>query len=103
MKRREASHESLSDLLSTNTSKSLDGIHGSIAIPPHGSGFFKQWRAFVGPAILISVGYMDPGNWGTDLAGGAQFKYDLLWVVAAASAMAIVLQVISARLGIVTG
>ena len=42
----------------------------------------EQWRAFVGPAMLVSVGYMDPGNWGTDLQGGAQFKYGLLWVVA---------------------
>jgi len=48
------------------------------------------------PALLISIGYMDPGNWGTDLSGGASFKYDLLWVVALASLMAIFLQVISA-------
>ena len=53
--------------------------------------------------MLISVGYMDPGNWGTDLAGGAQFKYDLLWVIALASFMAVILQVISARLGVATG
>jgi len=59
--------------------------------------------AFSGPAILISVGYMDPGNWGTDLAGGAQFKYGLLWVVALASFMAVILQIISARLGVATG
>jgi manganese transport protein len=52
---------------------------------------------------LVSVGYMDPGNWGTDLAAGARFKYDLLWVVALASVMAIFLQILSARLGIVTG
>ena len=58
---------------------------------------------FVGPAVLVSVGYMDPGNWGTDLQGGAQFKYGLLWVVALASLMAVFLQVISARLGVVTG
>jgi manganese transport protein len=67
------------------------------------SGFWQNWRAFVGPAILISVGYMDPGNWGTDQQGGAQFKYGLLWVVALASLMAIFLQVISARLGVATG
>src|ERR1700690_3952855 len=82
---------------------SLEGIHGSIAVPHHQAGFWQQWRAFVGPAILVSVGYMDPGNWGTDLAGGAQFKYGLLWVVALASFMAIFLQVISARLGVATG
>ena len=53
--------------------------------------------------MLVSVGYMDPGNWGTDLQGGAQFKYGLLWVVGVASLMAIFLQVIAARLGVVTG
>ena len=83
--------------------KSLEGLHGTIAVPRHQAGFWRQWRAFVGPAILVSVGYMDPGNWGTDLAGGAQFKYDLLWVVGVASLMAIFMQVISARLGVVTG
>ncbi|MEI7732768.1 MAG: Nramp family divalent metal transporter [Verrucomicrobiota bacterium] len=82
---------------------SLEGVHGSIEVPPHQAGFWRQWRAFVGPAILVSVGYMDPGNWGTDLAGGAQFKYGLLWVIALASFMAVILQVISARLGVATG
>ena len=82
---------------------SLEGVHGTVYLPGQGAGFWPQWRAFVGPAILISVGYMDPGNWGTDLAGGAQFKYDLLWVVALASVMAIFMQVISSRLGVVTG
>ncbi len=82
---------------------SLEGMHGSVALPGHDAGFWKQWRAFVGPALLISVGYMDPGNWGTDLQGGAQFKYGLLWVVGVASAMAIVLQVIAARLGVISG
>src|ERR1700692_1128119 len=82
---------------------SLENVHGSISVPHHLAGFWKQWRAFVGPAILVSVGYMDPGNWGTDLQGGAQFKYGLLWVVGLASLMAIFMQVISARLGVVTG
>ena len=82
---------------------SLEGMHGSVAVPHHEAGFWQQWRAFVGPAILISVGYMDPGNWGTDLAAGAQFKYGLLWVVGLASLMAIFMQVISSRLGVVTG
>jgi manganese transport protein len=59
--------------------------------------------AFAGPALLVSVGYMDPGNWATDLQAGAQFKYTLLWVVGLSSLMAIFLQVISARLGIATG
>src|SRR5450631_244993 len=82
---------------------SLEGVHGTIAVPHLQAGFWEQWRAFVGPAILVSVGYMDPGNWGTDLQGGAQFKYAVLWVVGLASLMAIFMQVISARLGVVTG
>jgi len=82
---------------------SLEDVHGSVEVPQHEEGFWKHWRAFVGPAILVSVGYMDPGNWGTDLQGGAQFKYGLLWVVGLASLMAIFMQVISARLGVVTG
>ena len=82
---------------------SLEGVHSTVHVPHHQAGFWEQWRAFVGPAILVSVGYMDPGNWGTDLQGGAQFKYGLLWVVGLASLMAIFMQVISARLGVVTG
>ncbi|MGA2139608.1 MAG: Nramp family divalent metal transporter [Verrucomicrobiia bacterium] len=82
---------------------SLEGVHGTVDVPPPQAGFWEHWRAFVGPAILISVGYMDPGNWGTDLQGGAQFKYGLLWVVGLASLMAVFLQVIAARLGVVTG
>ena len=82
---------------------SLEGLHGTVEVPHHQAGFFQQWRAFIGPAILVSVGYMDPGNWGTDLAGGAQFKYSLLWVIALASVMAIFMQVMAARLGVVTG
>jgi manganese transport protein len=82
---------------------SLEGMHSTVGLPREEAGFWRQWRAYVGPALLVSVGYMDPGNWGTDLAGGAQFKYGLLWVVALASTMAIFLQVLSARLGVVTG
>ncbi len=82
---------------------SLEGVHGTVAVPHYEAGFWQKWRAFVGPAILVSVGYMDPGNWGTDLQAGAQFKYNLLWVVGLASLMAIFMQVISARLGVVTG
>ncbi len=83
--------------------RSLESAYATVAVPPHEAGFWRHWWAFVGPAILVSVGYMDPGNWGTDLAGGAQYHYGLLWVVGLASLMAIVLQVISARLGVVTG
>ncbi len=82
---------------------SLEGVHGSVKLPAHEAGFLRQWLAFSGPAILVSVGYMDPGNWGTDLQAGAQFKFGLLWVVGMASLMAIFMQVIAARLGVVTG
>jgi manganese transport protein len=83
--------------------RSLEGLNGTVAVPPPSAGFFRQWRAFAGPALLVSVGYMDPGNWGTDLQAGAGFRYGLLWVVALSSFMAIILQVCSARLGVVTG
>src|SRR6516164_2337291 len=83
--------------------RSLEGIHGTVAIPRPTAGFWQHWRAFAGPAFLVSVGYMDPGNWGTDLQAGASFKYDLLWVVAAASFMAVIMQILSARLGVVMG
>jgi len=63
----------------------------------------RQYLAFAGPALLVSVGYMDPGNWATDLQAGAQFKYTLLWVVGLSSLMAIFLQIIASRLGIITG
>lgn len=83
--------------------RSLEGVHGSIRVPQPHAGFWQHWRAFAGPALLVSVGYMDPGNWATDLQGGAQYKYALLWIIALASAMAIVMQIIAARLGVVTG
>ena len=72
-------------------------------VPGRSAGFFRQYAAFVGPALLISVGYMDPGNWGTDLQAGAQFNYGLLWVAALSSLMAIILQLCSARLGVGAG
>jgi manganese transport protein len=89
--------------VSTAELRSLEGLHGTVPLPPASAGFWRQWRAFVGPAFLISVGYMDPGNWGTDLEAGAKARYSLLWVVAASSMMAVIMQIISARLGIVTG
>src|SRR6476659_6178064 len=90
-------------ILPLHGARSLDDMHGSVAVPTHTASFWRQYRAFAGPALLVSVGYMDPGNWATDLEGGARYKYGLLWVVALSSLMAIVLQVCSARLGIVTG
>jgi manganese transport protein len=82
---------------------SLEGFHSSVALPSLTARPWRQYLAFAGPALLVSVGYMDPGNWATDLQAGAQYKYALLWVVGLSSLMAIFLQVIAARLGIVTG
>src|SRR5450631_596520 len=79
---------------------SLGEVHGSVGT--EGVGFWKRMFAFAGPAYLISVGYMDPGNWATDLEGGAKFGYKLLWVLVLSNLMAILLQTLSARLGIVT-
>ncbi len=81
--------------------KSLEEVHGSISTENKKSGF-RKILAFLGPAYLISVGYMDPGNWATDLAGGSQFGYSLLWVLLMSNIMALLLQSLSARLGIVT-
>jgi manganese transport protein len=82
---------------------SLEGMHNSVTVPDRKASFWKQMAAYFGPGVLVSVAYMDPGNWGTDLQGGAQFKYGLLWVVGLASLMAIFLQIIAARVGIATG
>lgn len=82
--------------------KSLDEINGSIDVPDN-AGYFKTLLAYTGPGALIAVGYMDPGNWITSIGGGAQFKYTLLSVVLLSSLIAMLLQAMSARLGIVTG
>lgn len=82
--------------------KSLEEVHGSVAVGQSGS-VWKKIAAFFGPAYLISVGYMDPGNWATDLAGGSQFGYKLIWVLLMSNIMALLLQGLSARLGIVRG
>jgi manganese transport protein len=81
---------------------SLPEVHSSIAIPASPQQW-KRYLAFVGPGFLVAVGYMDPGNWATDLAGGAQFGYLLLAVILMSNLMAILLQALSARLGIATG
>mgnify|MGYP001569857632 CR=1 FL=1 len=81
---------------------SLSEVYRSVDIPKN-VGLFKRLYAFAGPAYLVSVGYMDPGNWATDLEGGARFGYQLLWVIVMSNMMAILLQTLSARLGIVTG
>lgn len=81
---------------------SLPEVYRSVPIPKSG-GWFRRLLAFAGPGYLVSVGYMDPGNWGTDLAGGAKYNYALLWVILASNLMAILLQTLCARLGLVTG
>src|SRR5207244_162281 len=83
-------------------SASLPEVHGSIAIP-HEAGFWRKLFAFAGPGYLVAVGYMDPGNWATDLAGGARFGYTLLSVIMISNLMAILLQALAARLGIASG
>jgi manganese transport protein len=81
---------------------SLPEVHGSIPIP-EGAGFWRKLFAFAGPGYLVAVGYMDPGNWATDLAGGARFGYTLLSVIMVSNLMAILLQALAARLGIASG
>jgi len=81
---------------------SLPESHRSIAIAP-GLSWFKKILAFAGPGYLVAVGYMDPGNWATDIGGGAKFGYTLLSVILISNLMAMLLQALSAKLGIVTG
>ena len=81
---------------------SLPEANSSIAVPT-GGVWFRRLFAFMGPGYMISVGYMDPGNWATDIAGGSQFGYTLLFVIMLSNLMAILLQALAARLGIVTG
>ncbi len=82
--------------------KSLSEVHESVSIPEK-KGFWRTLLAFIGPAYLVSVGYMDPGNWATDIAGGSQFGYQLIWVLLMSNLMALLLQTLAARLGIVKG
>ena len=79
--------------------KSLDTLHESV--PVQNKKGWRKFLAFIGPAYLVSVGYMDPGNWATDLAGGAAFGYQLIWILLLSNLMAVLLQSLSARLGIV--
>ena len=85
-----------------STDKSLPEVFSSIKIPINGSRW-KKLLAFFGPAYMVSVGYMDPGNWATDIAAGSQFGYKLIWVLLMSNIMAVLLQSLSARLGIVRG
>jgi manganese transport protein len=85
-----------------STTVSLPEVHGSIAVP-RDLPFWKKMWAFAGPGFLVAVGYMDPGNWATDLAGGAKFGYTLLFVILLSNLMAILLQHLCIKLGVATG
>src|SRR5450631_453645 len=80
---------------------SLPEVHASVRISKS-PFFWKRLMGFLGPGFLISVGYMDPGNWATDIAGGSQFGYTLLFVIMASNLMAVLLQSLSLKLGIAT-
>jgi len=82
--------------------KSLPEVHGTVAVPAS-AGFWRKLFAFAGPGYLVAVGYMDPGNWATDIAGGARYGYTLLSVIMISNLMAILLQALAARLGIASG
>ncbi|GAB3815610.1 hypothetical protein GCM10028895_09950 [Pontibacter rugosus] len=86
----------------TTMGKSLEEVHSSVDTTKQTS-FWRRLFSFLGPAYLVSVGYMDPGNWATDIAGGSQFGYKLVWVLLMSNLMAILLQSLSARLGVVRG
>jgi manganese transport protein len=82
---------------------SLPEVHGSVAVPVGAGFFWRKMLAFAGPGYLVAVGYMDPGNWATDLAGGARYGYALLSVVFISNLFAVLLQALAARLGIASG
>ncbi len=85
----------------THQGVSLAEVHETVTVPSRGSSWWR-WLAITGPALMVSVGYMDPGNWATDLAGGSQYNYTLIWVLLMSNLMAILLQSLAARLGIVS-
>lgn len=95
-------HEEFIHYAAEGTGKSLSEINDTVEIPENG-GFWRKLAAFSGPGALVAVGYMDPGNWVTSIAGGASYRYRLLAVVLISSVIAMLLQAMSARLGMVTG
>ena len=82
--------------------ESLQEVNASVQVPPD-AVWWRRLFAFIGPGYMVSVGYMDPGNWATDLTGGSRFGYTLLSVILLSNLMAILLQALAARLGIATG
>jgi manganese transport protein len=89
-------------MMGTHKIPSLPEVHRTIEVPKQG-GFWRKMLAYAGPGFLVSVGYMDPGNWATDLAGGAKFGYSLLSVILLSNLMAILLQALCVKLGVATG
>jgi manganese transport protein len=87
--------------LSTNNHKSLDEVNASVNTSSKGG--FRKLLAFIGPAYMISVGYMDPGNWATDIEGGSKYGYSLIWVLVMINLIALLLQSHCVRLGVVSG
>src|ERR1700712_4848008 len=81
--------------------QSLGNVHGSVTT--ENKIGWRRILSFIGPAYLVSVGYMDPGNWATDIAGGSKFGYQLIWILLMSNLIALLLQSLSARLGIVRG
>ncbi|ADB38970.1 Nramp family divalent metal transporter [Spirosoma linguale] len=98
----EATNTSMKGWRQENTTNSLSDVHSSVHVPI-GAGFFKTLRAYAGPGLMVAVGYMDPGNWATDIAGGARYGYKLLSVVLISNLFAILLQHLALKLGIATG
>src|SRR5678810_997249 len=85
-----------------NRIASLSEVHETVIVPSKGSKW-QRWFAISGPAIMVAVGYMDPGNWATDLAAGSRYNYALLWVLMLSNLLAILLQSLCIKLGVVTG
>jgi manganese transport protein len=85
----------------SNRNISLSEVNETVVVPSKGTAW-RKWLAITGPALMVSVGYMDPGNWATDLAGGSRYNYTLIWVLLMSNMMAILLQSLAARLGIVS-
>src|SRR3954452_3293967 len=98
----EAAGEALGGWRRLRWRPALAEVFGSVATRPHGS-LWRRLSAFLGPGYLVAVGYMDPGNWATSLAGGSKFGYALLFIALLSNVMAIVLQALCARLAIATG
>jgi manganese transport protein len=89
----------MNKIIQHSSEASLSAVHESVDTTKQPKKGWRRILAYIGPAYLVSVGYMDPGNWATDLQGGAQFGYTLIWVLLMSNLMALLLQSLSARLG----